>query len=83
LSFGQIKLIAETWENVVLVGDHQDKADGTENRVQAATVNALLGAGVREVHLVKLPHGDPGSWERSEFFRFIAEDIKRSRVLSP
>ena len=76
LSFGQARLIRDTWSRIIVVGDHQDKEDGTENRVQAATVKILMRENFDAVHLIKLPHDDPGKWEREAFNKFVIDQIK-------
>ena len=79
LSFGQARMIREHWDRVVIVGDHQKKADGTENEVQAATTKLLMAQDFKSIHLIKLPHGDPGDWDRGEFGKYVAEHIRQPR----
>ena len=75
LSFGQARLLRETWSQVAIVGDHQKKADGTENAVQKASLKLLKSQDFDAVHLIKLPEGDPGSWARAEFAKFVRDRI--------
>jgi hypothetical protein len=79
LSLGQARLIRAQWDHVVIVGNHQKKADGTENAVQVATTRLLRTQDFKSVHLIKLPHGDPGDWDRGEFGKYVAEHIRQSR----
>ena len=78
LSYGQVRLMRETWSRVIVVGDHQDKQDGTENRVQDTNVRMLSREDFDAVHLVKLPHGDPGSMSRAEFIRVMTDQVMAS-----
>ena len=75
VSYDQVRLIKATWKTVILVGDSQKNESGTENEAQRRTAKMLLSEGVERVHLVRLPHGDPGDWGRLEFWQFLRQSI--------
>ncbi|MCY2930635.1 MAG: hypothetical protein NTV86_14285 [Planctomycetota bacterium] len=70
MSHAQFELIASTWgtgKGVIVMGD----AGANEDRVVAKTVHELRQRCTCPVWAPRLPHGDPGSWERREFMQFI------------
>ncbi|MCY2931597.1 MAG: hypothetical protein NTV86_19320, partial [Planctomycetota bacterium] len=74
MSHYQYELIASTWGNrlgIVVMGD----AGANEDRVVAKTVHELRRRCTCPVWAPRLPHGDPGSWDRREFMQFITDFV--------
>ena len=77
VSYGQARLIGKTWGAVIIVGDAQENPKGAERCAQARSVKLLAESGPPIVRACRLPQGDPGSWDRAEFFGFIRDELQR------
>lgn len=74
MSHAQYELIASTWgtgKGIVVMGD----AGVLEDHVVAKTVHELRQRCTCPVWAPRLPHGDPGSWDRRDFMQFIKDYV--------
>ena len=80
LSYAQAELIASVWGSrraVVLAGDSVNKGKGTEKTQQDRTMDMLSSICSAPVYRLELPHGDPGDWQREEFFELLEQCLSR------
>ena len=79
MSSQQYDLITSIWDKpehrIILVGD-----SGEEDAIRKNS-NELKRRTRAKVYAPQLPHGDPGSWSRQEFAKFLADDINSGRSL--
>jgi hypothetical protein len=77
-SMSQLEIVARRWggpgKAIVMCFDGEDAAHAVQD--QAAATLKRMAQGSR-VFSPKLPNGDPGSWPRAEFWKFV-----KDRVLS-
>jgi hypothetical protein len=83
LSPMQVDLIAETWGNrsaIFVVGDSMEKSNGRgeEEKVSAKNAELIKQRVTCPVFRPRLPHGDPGSWETKEFFKFLQDHVREN-----
>ncbi|MEI7837763.1 MAG: hypothetical protein WCK05_15290, partial [Planctomycetota bacterium] len=75
MSHAQYELISATWGNsdgIVVMGD----AGAKEDIVVEHTVRELAKRCQCPIFSPRLPHGDPGSWDRTEFMTLITNHVK-------